>query len=113
MNRFSRKKERFYYLKNIVLPICIFLFIFIFFLQGIHSISRITVAEQQKSLETALNRSIIHCYTVEGAYPESLEYLTEHYALTYDTDIFFVDYQPIASNIMPDITIIYKGSSEK
>ena len=35
-----------------------------------------------------------------------LEYLESHYGLTYDHDLFFVDYQAIGSNIMPDVTIV-------
>ena len=41
-----------------------------------------------------------------------LSYMEEHYGLTYDKDLFFVDYQPIGSNIRPDVTVISrKGSS--
>ena len=58
------------------------------------------------SLEEALNRSITYCYAVEGAYPESLEYLTKHYGLTYDHDRFFVDYHVSGANLYPDVTIL-------
>jgi hypothetical protein len=34
--------------------------------------------------------------------------LKENYGLTYDEDLFFVDYQTIGSNILPDVTIIEK-----
>ena len=53
-----------------------------------------------------LGRGIIHCYSMEGAYPESLQYLKDHYGLTYDEDRFFVDYQVLGSNLLPDVTII-------
>ncbi len=55
-------------------------------------------------------RSITHCYAVEGTYPSSLEYLKENYGLTYDETVFFVDYQTIGSNILPDVTIIERGN---
>ena len=61
-----------------------------------------------ESLENALNRSITQCYAVEGAYPPSLAYIKEHYGLIYDEELFYVDYQPIGSNIMPDVTIMLK-----
>lgn len=54
-------------------------------------------------------RSITYCYTIEGAYPESLDYLKEHYGLVYDEDLFFVDYRVSGSNILPDITVIERG----
>ena len=59
-------------------------------------------------LEAALNRSITHCYAIEGTYPESLEYLTKNYGLTYDEDKFYIDYQPLGADIMPDVTVIEK-----
>ena len=64
-----------------------------------------------RSLKNRINPgsiSIVNCYCVEGTYPPSLSYLTEHYGLTYDKDLFFVDYQAIGSNIFPDVTVIRK-----
>ena len=51
----------------------------------------------------------MQCYAIEGRYPPSLEYMEEHYGLVYDKDIFFVDYQPIGSNLYPDVTVISIG----
>ena len=62
------------------------------------------------TLQTAVTRSVTRCYE-EGSYPESLDYLKEHYGLHYDESKYFVDYQPIGSNIMPDITIMRKGGN--
>ena len=67
-----------------------------------------TRKRQKESLENAVMRDVTYCYTVEGAYPESLEYLEEHYGLTYDEDLFFVDYRISGANIFPDITVIEK-----
>ena len=75
---------------------------------GIRYISENTIAKQQESLETALQRCVVQCYAVEGTYPPSLAYLQEHYGLTYDEDLFFVDYTIVGSNLLPDITIIRK-----
>ena len=49
--------------------------------------------QQREALETALNRSILLCYALEGRYPESLEELRR-------------DYRPMGGNLMPDITIL-------
>jgi hypothetical protein len=61
-----------------------------------------------ESLSAAIQRSIIHCYATEGHYPESLDALIEEYNIQYDSDRFFVDYQVLGENIMPDVTIIDK-----
>ena len=37
---------------------------------------------------------------------KALEYMEQHYGLTYDKKTFFVDYMPIAGNLYPDVTVI-------
>lgn len=106
MNRFERKKQKLFKKCIFLLPAAAFLLLLVLFWQGITSIDETTLQKQQESLETAVTRSIIQCYATEGAYPPSLEYLTEHYGLTYNQELFFIDYRPVGSNIMPDVTII-------
>ena len=91
------------------LPPLFGLLLLILFMRGIHSVGDTTQAKQQESLETALTRSISQCYAVEGFYPPDLAYLEEHYGLTYDKDAFYVDYQPMGTNLMPEVTVIPKS----
>ena len=107
MNRFVYQKPK-NPLVGVLPSVCVFLAIALLFFQGISSVSSGTKKRQKESLENAINRSITHCYAVEGSYPASLDYLKENYGLTYDEDLFFVDYQTIGSNILPDVTIIEK-----
>ena len=37
----------------------------------------------KSTLERALTRSITQCYALEGTYPPDINYLTDHYGLTY------------------------------
>ena len=69
-------------------------------------VGRNTAAEQRTALETALERDITGCYALEGAYPPDLQYLKDHYGLTWDERLFYVDYRPVASNIRPYYIII-------
>ena len=105
MRRFVYRKQKDSRIR-ILLSVCVFLVIVFVFFQGISSISAGTRKRQRESLENALMRSVTHCYAVEGVYPADLDYLKQNYGLTYDEDFFFVDYRPIGSNILPDITII-------
>lgn len=105
MARFQHGKRTHLY-RKFLLSACFFILVVGIFYRGIGSISSGTRERQKESLENALNRSITYCYTVEGTYPESLDYLIENYGLIYDEDIFFVDYQLAGSNILPDVTII-------
>lgn len=108
MSRFQYRKQSHSSLKSI-LSISMFLLILLLFLQGISSLSESTRKRQRESLEKAIMRSITYCYTVEGTYPENLDYLKKNYGLFYDEDVFFVDYRVSGSNILPDVTIIEKG----
>ena len=91
---------------KMILSIGMFLLILLFFVQGISSLSDRTRSRQLESLENAIMRDITDCYAMEGAYPEDLEYLKEHYGLTYDERTFFVDYRVSGSNLRPEVTII-------
>lgn len=60
----------------------------------------------RQQLEQALRRAAAACYAAEGAYPASAEYLYEHYGIQYDEAQYTVHYEAIASNLMPDITVV-------
>lgn len=108
-NRFDKSHADI--VKNAIyaLPLILFIIIGSLFISGVASVSETTLAKQKESLETALHRSISQCYAVEGIYPPTLSYIEENYGLTYDKELFHVDYQPFSSNIFPDITILYLG----
>lgn len=94
--------------RNLIISLAVFVIIAVCFWCAADSVSDRTQAEERMLLEAALNRSITHCYAIEGTYPESLEYLTKNYGLTYDEDKFYIDYQPLGADIMPDVTVIEK-----
>ena len=87
--------------------LCVVVLLFLF-IKTVDNISQANDAEQTDILQKALTRSITACYALEGAYPPNIEYLTEHYGLTYDDAEYFIDYQYIGSNLRPDVTIIKK-----
>lgn len=93
---------------KLLISVCVFLFVMFLFLSGVSSLSESTTKRQKEALEDAITQSISYCYSVEGVYPESLEYLKENYGLTYNEDLFYVDYRTTGANLMPDVTIIEK-----
>ena len=66
------------------------------------------IAEQERALNTALERCITTCYALEGSFPPDLEYMEARYGLDYSEDLFFVDYQPAGANIRPFYYVIRK-----
>lgn len=61
--------------------------------------------------ENAVKRAVLTCYALEGAYPESYDYLSENYGISVNTDRYIVHYEIFASNIMPDIAVIDRGGT--
>ncbi len=106
MNRFESHSAQLNRVLRMVVPALITLIILGLFLYAISLIDRSAYDKQLESLENAINRDVLQCYALEGTYPPSLEYLTDHYGLTYNEELFFVDYQALGSNIYPDVTII-------
>jgi hypothetical protein len=93
---------------TVLLSVAVFLGVLLLFCTGVNHVSGKAAAEEQQLLEQALQRSIAHCYAIEGRYPESLAYLEKNYGLTYNKKRFYVDYQPIGSDLWPDVTILNK-----
>lgn len=94
--------DRFYQAISLV----IFTIVTVLFFIAVDDMGNSTVRKQQESLENAISRDIVQCYAIEGRYPPSLEYMEDHYGLIYDKSIFFVDYQPIGSNLYPDVSVL-------
>lgn len=111
MNRFGYRRQS-NQAPKFLFSVCVFLLIFFLFVQGLSSLTESTRRRQKESLENALIRTITSCYALEGSYPESLDYLKAHYGLTYNENLFFVDYRVSGSNIMPDVTVLERKADK-
>ncbi len=60
----------------------------------------------------AVKNAAITCYAVEGAYPDDVSYLREHYRLAYDEERYLITYEAFASNMIPDIWVTERGADE-
>jgi len=86
-----------------------FLFIFtvlICFLSAFQTLGQDHSTRDKQQLETALTRSAVACYAAEGSYPSDLKYLEENYGVQINKELYTVKYEFIASNLMPDITVL-------
>ncbi|MBR6954795.1 MAG: hypothetical protein IKH77_07140 [Clostridia bacterium] len=66
--------------------------------------------EETELVRAAIRDAALTCYAVEGAYPDDVAYLREHYRLAYNEDKYFITYDAFSSNIMPDIWVTEKGA---
>ena len=72
---------------------------------GINDTARARADEEMQMVQDSVRRAVVSCYAIEGRYPDSFDYLKEHYGLSVDEEKYFVHYEVFASNLMPEITI--------
>ena len=63
-------------------------------------------------VRTAVKNAALTCYAVEGAYPDDVSYLEEHYGLSYDEENYYVRYEAFAANQLPEIRVMERGAGE-
>lgn len=79
------------------------------------AVDRVTSASDEAELalvRDAVKNAALTCYAVEGAYPDDLDYLREHYGLGYNETRYLVTYDAFASNVMPDIRVVERGTGK-
>lgn len=79
----------------------------------VNSISKAQGSAETELVRNAVKNAALTCYAVEGAYPDSVEYLREHYRLAYDEDRYLITYDAFASNMIPDIYVTERGAGLK
>ena len=108
MNRFQKNSIGAELLGRIA-SVVFFLGVLAAFIAGLNRLSGITAREEAEGLRSSILRGAVHCYALEGFYPDSLAYLEDHYGLEYDKDKYLISYEIIGSNLMPDVTVITRG----
>lgn len=89
-----------------LIGIAFFAIVACFVIYGLSNVEQGSSDEGKRILEESLRRAAVSCYSIEGAYPSSLAYLTDNYGVIIDTKKYAVHYAIFASNIMPDITVV-------
>ena len=75
----------------------------------INRIDRAQDTAETEMVKDAIRNAAVTCYAVEGAYPDTIDYLRENYRLAYDETRYFVTYEAFASNRIPDIYVTERG----
>ncbi|MCR4622476.1 MAG: hypothetical protein K5663_10395 [Clostridiales bacterium] len=77
-------------------------------------VNRIGASQEKAETEIvreAIKNAALTCYAVEGAYPDSLDYLRQHYRLAYDEERYLVTYDAFASNLIPTVYVMERGET--
>lgn len=97
------KKRRF---SRLAISAAVFALVMTLFATWLTRFSRESDRLQRQTLEDALHRNLLLCYSLEGRYPDTLAELLEKYPLTYDRERFVIDYRLHGGNLLPEITIL-------
>ena len=89
--------------------ILIFVVLIVAFVLLINGITNKSNGRELEIVRDAVKNAALTCYAVEGMYPDDLEYLREHYNLSYNEERYHVFYDPLASNLMPSIKVAERG----
>jgi hypothetical protein len=95
--------------KDLVLSLAVFAFVFVLFWYGFNDAFNAGNTKKMEVTRTAIQKSIVSCYAVEGVYPPDIRYLEEHYGIVIDHSKFIVKYELAGSNVMPSLEIIEKN----
>ncbi len=88
--------------------IILFLALLLWFLAGIGNAHKASSERQLEAVKASVEKGITLCYSIEGAYPESFEYLAENYGVNYNKERYIVHYECFAANIRPNVTVVEK-----
>lgn len=88
----------------------VFCAVLVWFLIGVNSAGNATRVQQLEAVKRSVENGITLCYSIEGAYPETLAYLSENYGVHYDEERYIVHYDCFAANVRPSVTVVEKES---
>lgn len=73
--------------------------------QGMGNFQKNTNDQSLKTIEKAIEKAAVLCYSIEGSYPPDVKYLKDHYGVIIDESKYFYYYEVDGANIMPKITV--------
>lgn len=105
MHLYEKKKRGFHGIFRTLVVFAAMILIFIFVLTNTGN----TAGDRSEQIvKQAITKAAVTCYTLEGAYPENLQYLIDNYGLIINTDKYIVIYETNGPNLMPRIAVLPK-----
>ena len=93
-------------IKNILF----FVLFLILILFGFSNINKSTENLDIDRVKNSLDTALITCYSVEGRYPESVQYLRKNYGFTDEKNSYLITYDWQGDNVYPNIYVYRKGN---
>ena len=92
-------------LRGAVTPVIFTLVVIGMIVYGLYQAEQSSRAEGLRVLDESIRRAVVKNYTVEGKYPESVDYIKTKYGIHIDSR-YVVHYSIFAENIFPEIAVI-------
>lgn len=97
----KRKRKLKFIAGLVVLALMVGLVIF-----GVEVVEESTRQQGATSIRDTVLASALQCCAIEGAYPQSLQYLIDNYGLTVNQDDYIITYEAFASNVVPSVVVV-------
>ena len=94
-----------------IAALAVFVAVVLVFCLAVEKLTGASDEAELRLVRDAVKNAALTCYAVEGAYPEELDYLREHYGLGYNEARYMIYYDAFASNVLPDIRVVERGRS--
>jgi hypothetical protein len=92
--------------------IIFFVVLILAFVLVINGITNKSGGQELDMVRDAVKNAALTCYAVEGMYPADLQYLRDNYNLSYNETRYIVYYEAFASNLMPYIKVVERGTMD-
>lgn len=101
------KMKKFRYIAPVV-GIALFCIVLMWFFIALNSAENAARTQRLEAVKRSVENGITLCYSIEGSYPENLDYLRENYGVNYDSERYLVHYDCFAANVRPSVTVMEK-----
>ena len=108
------KEESLYRVKIFLSAIGVvaFIAIIVWFVTGLVNTRNLSDEQRRSNVKQSVMNGAVLCYSVEGFFPENLDYLKENYGLKYDEKRYLVNYEYVASDVCPSV-MVYDSEEAK
>lgn len=96
-------------IKGWIVAVVLFVCAFGFLWTGLIDAGNANVKQDVSRVQESVKKAAIECYSVEGRFPEEIQYLKDHYGLYLNEEAYFISYEWQAENLMPNIYVYRKG----
>lgn len=92
-----------------IAAVALFAAVMVWLVLALNNTGKASDQQQLEAVKRSVENGITMCYSIEGAYPESIEHLTESYGVVYDREKYIIHYECFAANVRPSVEVIERN----